>query len=204
MCLECKGKPILLSLDDSMKNYYTAVCEYFASLYGDIKQRPDQNLNTFVCDVTLLANKVFPSDKESSQVQAKGAFFKGCIHQFETDFEFDMSKSTTLKEAVSEVKRLVESATNKKVLTVRPFHHQDLRVLQMVFFLFTIFPRENHSPDWGRSNSSQKQDRRNFSSDHGHRDFSCDWGHWDVLPCRGHCGLSARGLHDFSLERSHS
>ena len=57
----------------------------------------------------------------SAQVQAKEALLKGCIHQSETDFVFEMNKCTTLKEAVSEVKRLVATASNKKALTVRAF-----------------------------------------------------------------------------------
>ena len=72
-------------------------------------------------DITVLANKAFPTDKDSAQVQAKEAFLKGCIHQYETDFVFKMGKCTTLKEAVCEVKRLVETASNKKAATVRAF-----------------------------------------------------------------------------------
>ena len=68
-------------------------------------------------DITVLANKAFPTDKDSAQVQAKEALLKGCIHQSETDFVFKMGKCTTLKEAVSEVKRLVETAPNKKAVT---------------------------------------------------------------------------------------
>ena len=132
-----KAKPnrfVYRSFDDSTKNSYVAVRDQFTALYGDIdergaakaksfhiKQRADQDLNSFESDITVLANKAFPTDKDSAQVQASKAFLKGCIHQSETDFVFKMGKCTTLKEAVSEVKRLVETASNKKAVTVRVF-----------------------------------------------------------------------------------
>ena len=111
------------SFDDSFKNSYSAVRDQFTALYGDIdewgaatailfhiKQRADHDLSSFVSDITLLANKAFPTDKDSAQVQAKEALLKGYIHQSETDLVFKMGKCTTLKEAVGEVKRLVETA----------------------------------------------------------------------------------------------
>ena len=134
ICLEGKAKQVYRSFDDNIKNSYAAVRDQFTALFGDIdergaataklfqiKQCTDQDLNFFVSDITPLANKAFPTDKDSAQVQAKEAFLKGCIHQSETDFVFKMGKCTTLKEAVSEVKRLVETAANKKALMVRAF-----------------------------------------------------------------------------------
>ena len=97
VCLEGKAKQVYRSFDDSTKNSYVAVRDQFTALYGDIdergaataklfhiKQRADQDLNSFVSDITVLANKAFPTDKDSAQVQAKEAFLKGCIHQSET------------------------------------------------------------------------------------------------------------------------
>ena len=141
VCLEGKAKQVYRSFDDSTKNSYVAVRDQFTALYGDIdergaataklfhiKQRADQDLNSFVSDITVLANKAFPTDKDSTQVQAKEAFLKGCIHQSETYFVFKMGKCTTLKEAVGEVKRLVETASNKKAcffaITTWPFFGQ--------------------------------------------------------------------------------
>ena len=153
VCLEGKAKQVYRSFDDSTKNSYAAVRDQFTALYGDIdergaataklfhiKQRADQDLNSFVSDITVLANKAFPTDKDSAQVQAKEAFLKGCIHQSETDFVFKMGKCTTLKEAVGEVKRLVETASNKKAATVL-FRHHDLTVFRATRHRLVIFQR---------------------------------------------------------------
>ena len=78
VCLEGKAKQVYRSFDDSTKNSYVAVRDQFTALYGDIdergaataklfhiKQRADQDLNYFVSDITVLANKAFPTDKDS-------------------------------------------------------------------------------------------------------------------------------------------
>ena len=154
VCLEGKAKQVYRSFDDSTKNSYVAVRDQFTALYGDIdergaataklfhiKQRADQDLNSFVSDIIVLANKAFPTDKDSAQVQAKEAFLKGCIHQSETDFVFKMGKCTTLKEAVGEVKMLVETASNKKAVTVVLFRHRDLTVFRATRHRLVIFQR---------------------------------------------------------------
>ena len=90
-------------------------------------------------DITVLANKAFPTD--SAHVEAKEAFLKGCIHQSETDFVFKMGKCTTLKEAVCEVKRLVETASNKKLQRCVLFCHRDLTVFRATRHQLVIFQR---------------------------------------------------------------
>ena len=134
ICLEGKANQVYRSFGDSTKNSYVAVRDQFTALYGDIDERgavtarlfhikksADQDLNSFVSDITVLANKAFPTDKDSAQVQAKEDFLKGCVHQSVTDFVFKSGKCTTLKEAVSEVKRSVETASNKKAVMVCEF-----------------------------------------------------------------------------------
>ena len=220
VCLEGKAKQVYRSFDDSTKNSYAAVRDQFTALYGDIdergaataklfhiKQRADQDLNSFVSDITVLANKAFPTDKDSAQVQAKEAFLKGCIHQSETDFVFKMGKCTTLKEAVGEVKRLVETASNKKAATVRAFSPS-----RPDRFSGNKAPASNfsegrrydgQSPDRGRDSFSS-QDRRNFSPDRDRRNFSRESGRRVFSPNRGRRDFSPRGRRNFSPEQSRS
>ena len=158
-------------------------------------------------DITLLANKAFPTDKDSAQVQAKEAFLKGCIHQSETDFVFKMGKCTTLKEAVSEVKRLVETALNKKALTVHAFSPSRRDRFSGNKASAGNFSEgwryDSQSPDRGRNNFSS-QERRNFSPDRDRCDFSCESGPRDFSPNRGRRDFSPWGRHDLSPERSRS
>ena len=143
VCLEGKAKQVYRSFDDSTKNSYVAVRDQFNALYGDIdergaataklfhiKQCADQDLNSFVSDITVLANKAFPTDKDSAQVQAKEAFLKGCIHQSETDFVFKMGKCTTLKEAACEEKGWLKQHPIRKLQRCVLFRHHHLTVFR--------------------------------------------------------------------------
>ena len=220
VCLEGKAKQVYQSFDDSTKKSYVAVRDQFTALYGDIddrgaataklfhiKQRADQDLNSFVSDITVLANKAFPTDKDSAQVQAKEAFLKGCIHQSETDFVFKMGKCTTLKEAVGEVKRLVETASNKKTVTVRAFSpSRPDRFLgnKASASNFSEGRRyDGQSPDRGR-NSFSSQDHRNFSPDRDRRNFFHESGRRDFSPNKGRQDFSPRGRLELSPEQSRS
>ena len=220
VCLEGKAKQVYRSFDDSTKNRYVAVRDQFTALYGDIdergaataklfhiKQRADQDLNSFVSDITVLANKAFPTDKDSAQVQAKEAFLKGCIHQSETDFVFKMGKCTTLKEAVGEVKRLFETASNKKAVTVRAFSPSQPDRFSGNKASASNFSEgrryDGQAPDRGR-NSFSSQDRRSFSPDRDRRNFSRESGRRDFSPNRGRRDFSPRGRRDFSPEQSRS
>ena len=220
VCLEGKAKQVYRSFDNSTKNSYVAVRDQFNALYGDIdergaataklfhiKQRADQDLNSFVSDITVLANKAFPTDKDSAQVQAKEAFLKGCIHQSETDFVFKMGKCTTLKEAVCEVKRLVETASNKKAAMVRAFSPSRPDRFSGNKASASNFSEgrryDGQSPDRGRDSFSS-QDRRNFSPDRDRRNFSRESGRRDFSPNRGRRDFSPRGCRDLSPEQSRS
>ena len=220
VCLEGKAKQVYQSFDDSTKNSYVAVRDQFTALYGDIdergaataklfhiKQRADQDLNSFVSDITVLANKAFPTDKDSAQVQAKEAFLKGCIHQSETDFVFKMGKCTTLKEAVSELKRLVETASNKKAVMVcvfspsRPDRFSSNKASASNFSKGRRY--DGQSPDRG-CNSFSSQERRNFSPDRDRQNFSRESGRRDFSPNRGRRDFSPQGRCDLSPEQSRS
>ena len=220
VCLEGKAKHVYRSFDDSTKNSYVAVRDQFTALYGDIdergaataklfhiKQRADQDLNSFVSYITVLANKAFPTDKDSAQVQAKEAFLKGCIHQSDTDFVFKMGKCATLKEAVCEVKRLVETASNKKAATVRAFSPSRPDRFSGNKASASNFSEgqryDGQSPDRGR-NSFSSQDRRNFSPDRDRRNFSRESERRDFSPKRGRRDFSPRGRRELSPEQSRS
>ena len=56
--------------------------------FNDIKQRVDQDLNSFVSDITLFVNRALYSDKDSDQVQTSEAFLQGYIHQSDTNLVF--------------------------------------------------------------------------------------------------------------------
>ena len=66
----------------------------FFSIYGDAderqakalklyncKQGDDQDLQSFVAQVTILANKAFPNDPVMADTMAIEYFLKGCKHQ---------------------------------------------------------------------------------------------------------------------------
>ena len=158
-------------------------------------------------DITVLANKAFPTDKDSAQVQAKEAFLKGCIHQSETDFVFKMAKCTTLKEAVCEVKRLVETASNKKAVTVRAFSPSRPDRFSGNKASASNFSEgrryDGQSPDRGR-NSFAGQDRWNFSPDRDRRNFSRESGRRDFSPNRGRRDFSPQGRRELSPEQARS
>ena len=206
------------SFDDSIENYYSAVSDHFVALYGDIDergadtaklfhviQRADQYLNYFVSDITLLANKAFPTDKDPAQVQAKEAFLKCCIHQSERDFVFEMGTFNTSKEAVNKVKCLVEVSSNKWALIVCAFslNRPDNIVgnTASVGSLSEGQCYDSFSPDRGH-NEISGQDHQNFSPDRGCYDFSHVPEHRDFLPNRGHHDISPRGCRGFSPEWS--
>ena len=101
ICLEGKAKQVYLSFGDSIKivillfrislmHYMVTLMKGVLLLLSYFIQLAEQDLNYFVSDITLLANKAFPTDKDSAQVQAKEALPKGCIHQSEADFVFKM------------------------------------------------------------------------------------------------------------------
>ena len=211
VCLEGKAKQVYRSFDDSTKNSYVAVRDQFTALYGDIDERgaatarlfhikksADQDLNSFVSDITVLANRAFPTDKDSAQVQAKEDFLKGCVHQSETDFVFKIDKCTTLKEAVSEVKRLVETASNTKAVMVcasspsRPDRFRATR-RRLVIFLRDDGMMVSRLIEGIHRNFSP--DRWNFSHESKHCNFSPNRGRWDFSP---------QGLRDLSSKQSRS
>ena len=115
-----------------------------------------------------------------------------------------MGKCTTLKEAVSEVKRLVETASNKKALTVhafspsRPDHFSGNKASAGKFSEGRRY--DSQSPDKGHNNFSS-QERRNFSPNRDRRNFSRESGRWDFSPNRGRRDFSPRGRRYSSPER---
>ena len=82
-------------------------CSSALKLYS-IKQREDQDLNSFVDDIMLSANKAFPKNPLMSNMRAKEAFLKGCKHRREAWVVINNGHCTTFAEATAEVRRLLE------------------------------------------------------------------------------------------------
>ena len=72
------------------------------------KQREDQDLNYFIVDITLLANKAFPKDPLMANMRAKEAFLKGCKHRREAWVVINNGHCVTFAEATAEVQCLLE------------------------------------------------------------------------------------------------
>ena len=72
------------------------------------KQREDQDLNSFIVDITLLANKAFPKDPLMANMRAKEAFLKGCKHRRGAWVVINNGPCATFAEATAEVRRLLE------------------------------------------------------------------------------------------------
>ena len=74
LCLSGKAKEVYRSLPGGYQNDYELVKAQFMAIFGVVderssalklhstKQRADQDLNYFIVDITLLANKALPND----------------------------------------------------------------------------------------------------------------------------------------------
>ena len=95
-CLSGKAKEVYRSLPGGYQNNYELVKAQFKAMFGVVddecssalklystKQREDQDLNYFIVDITLLANKAFPKDPLMANMKAKEAYLIGCKHRRE-------------------------------------------------------------------------------------------------------------------------
>ena len=93
-CFLGDSKEIFRSLPTSFQGNYEIVKNIFFSIYGDAdeyqanalklyncRQGDDQNLQSFVAKVTILANKAFLNDPVMADTMAIEYFLKGCKHQ---------------------------------------------------------------------------------------------------------------------------
>ena len=120
-CLSGKAKEVYRSLPGGYQNNYELVKAQFTAMFGVVdderssalklystKQREDQDLNSFIVDITLLANKAFPKDPLMANMRAKEAFLKGCKNRREAWVVINNGRCATFAEATAEVRRLLE------------------------------------------------------------------------------------------------
>ena len=159
-CLSGKAKEVYRSLPGGYQNNYELVKAQFTAMFGVVdderssalklystKQREDQDLNSFIVDITLLANKAFPKDPLMANMRAKEAFLKGCKHRREAWVVINNGSCATFAEAVSlfkKVKILPYSGLNfslrlnskylsdAKFLLFEPVEHPSVDILSVL------------------------------------------------------------------------
>ena len=139
-CFLGDSKEIFRSLPISVQGNYEIVKNNFFSIYGDAderqasalklyncKQGDDQDLQSFVAQVTILANKAFPNDPVMADTIAIEYFLKGCKHQEAARAVIGSDRCKSLEEVSIEVRRLVDKFLfldgSKDPVQVRAFSH---------------------------------------------------------------------------------
>lgn len=175
LCLTGKAKELFRSFHTDVQGNFQRVKENFTALFGDtheraratrqlfkLKQQPDQTLDDFVMEVTLLANKAYPVSSGEAAFHARQAFLDGCIHTREANFVTDLNIST-LQEAVAEVRRLVDVAQTREKPKVRAFSPSASRSDDGRRDFVSSSRRRDYSPDRFRRDFSPRGPRREFS-----------------------------------------
>ena len=139
-CFLGDSKEIFRSLPTSVQGNYEIVKNIFFSIYGDAderqanalklyncKQGDDQDLQSFVMQVTILANKAFPNDPVMANIMAIEYFLKGCKHQEAARAVIGSDRCKSWEEVSIEVCRLVDKFLfldgSKDPVQVRAFSH---------------------------------------------------------------------------------
>ena len=139
-CFLGDSKEIFRSLPISVQSNYEIVKKKFFSIYGDAderqanalklyncKQGDDQDLQSLVAQVTILANKAFPNDPVMADTMAIEYFLKGCKHQEAARAVIGSDRCKSLEEVSIEVRRLVDKFLfldgSKDPVQVRAFSH---------------------------------------------------------------------------------
>ena len=170
-CFLGDSKEIFRSLPISVQGNYEIVKKNFFSINGDAdgrqanalklyncKQGDDQDLQSFVAQVTILANKAFPNDPVMADTMAIEYFLKGCKHQEAARAVIGSDRCKSLEEVSIEVRRLVDEFLfldgSKDHVQVRAFSHSRSTAAESGSTM-----RESRSP----TKFSPERSKRNFS-----------------------------------------